>query len=88
MASSEHTSKAFAAVTVNAPHVITEIVRAHDHAGSVRLGHLFEAHRLCLDMAADIQAAIAIEQQRCGEAAVPLIAARLRAVVIEGGKKP
>lgn len=80
MAFSEHTSKALAAATVNAPEIITEVVRAHDRTGSQRLEHLFEAQRLALELASDIQDAITAEQARCGAAAVPAIAARIRMV--------
>lgn len=87
MTYSEHTCKAMASAAVLGPEIITETVRANDRAGSLRLEHLFEAYRLALELASDIQTAITAEQMRCGAAAVPAIAARLRVVAQQKPKE-
>jgi hypothetical protein len=91
MTITEHTSKALSGVLVNAPEVIAEMTRAHDRADSPRLQHLYEAQRLCLDMLTGIQTAILTEQSQCAEAAVPVIAARIKAAAqsrVSGDRSP
>lgn len=85
MAFPVHTRNALTSVMVNTPEVIVEVARAHDRPGSPRIAHLFEAQRRLLDMLGDVQNAISVEQAQCGEAAVPQIAARMRAVAQQKG---
>lgn len=85
MAFHAHTGEALAFVSAHTGELISATARAHERAGPSRLTHLFEAHRLALEIASKIGNAIQAEQAACGAAAAPIIAARIRAVA-EGGR--
>jgi hypothetical protein len=78
--------KVINSVTVSVGDFVAEVTRAHDRPGAARLRHLFEAQRLGLAMLADIQTAIRTETAESGAGAVPLIAARMRAVAAKERK--